>query len=512
MNGKRTKRGISPDQLTIVFEASALEASDGTGANETSATQRESVLPTLEPSDPPTPASATSVATGKQPGRSKQYSLIDKVWAPSNLWQAWRHVAEKGGSGGVDGVSIKIFSQDPEARLRELSEDLKAKTYRPHPVRRHYIPKTDGGRRPLGIPTIRDRIVQQALCQILTPIFERVFMESSHGFRPERGTATAIGVVDRAVRNGYEWIVDADIKGFFDNVDHEMLLGFINEEIADGSVLQLIRHILEAGVLEPSASTLEPTELGTPQGGPISPLLANIYLHGLDVSMQGRFGLVRYADDFAIFARSQSEAEAALELARKVLGDLKLELHSEKTRIVHIEQGFDFLGFCYVRSKKGQLIKKVRSKSKKKFNDTVRARTPRLKNQRKTKRRHLTVARLSHNPRVKEMIASVNRHLRGWHWFFKGVWGIQPETAFGAFDGRVRARIRLAITGRVGPGWWHNVLNNALLAELGLLSLVQLQKHYLERRNLISLPGRAVSMESRMRENRMYGLGRQGGR
>jgi RNA-directed DNA polymerase len=173
-------------------------------------------------------------------------------------------------------VTIEKFAEGATTRLQQLSEELRAKTYRPQPVRRVWIPKSGGGTRPLGIPTVRDRIVQQALRQILSPIFEAKFSPRSHGFRPGRGCQTALEGVDRAVRAGYEWVVDADLQSFFDTVDHELLLTALNEEVAEGSVLKLIRHVLTAGVGGVAAREVEPTELGTPQGGPLSPLLANV--------------------------------------------------------------------------------------------------------------------------------------------------------------------------------------------------------------------------------------------
>jgi RNA-directed DNA polymerase len=426
------------------------------------------------------------VAIGKQQGRKKWFSLLDKVFAHANLMKAWLRVAENGGAAGIDGMTVKAFAQDCEARLTALSNDLRGKTYRPQPVRRVYIPKSGGGKRPLGIPTVRDRIVQQALHQILSPIFEAKFSNHSHGFRPGLGCATALEVVDRAVRNGYEWIVDADIQGFFDNVDHELLLTAVNEEISDGSVLKLIGYILQAGIVEPDTWELEPSELGTPQGGPLSPLLANIYLHRLDTSMKGRYGLVRYADDFVLLTRSRSEAEAALALARGVLeGELKLRLHPDKTRIVHIDKGFDFLGYRYLRSKKGQLVKIVRGKSKRTFREKARALTPRDKSQRKPKARHFTLSRLLQNQRLRAIIEALNRFLRGWHGYFKHVW-VRSDTAFRALDEYVRGRVRLVLTGRVGSGWWHMAIPNWMLGELKLVSLIELQNAYLTERRMLS--------------------------
>jgi RNA-directed DNA polymerase len=281
--------------------------------------------------------SRTALSSASKPERKRKWhSLYDKVDALPNLEQAWKQVAENNGAAGIDKVTVEQFSENASARLQQLNLDLRQKTYRPVSVRRVFIPKGAGGKRLLGIPTIRDRIVQQALRQVLEPIFEGVFSSRSHGFRPGRGSPTALDVVERAIRSGYTWVVDADIASFFDTVDHEKLLDAVNEEVADGSVLRLIRYILKSGVKLAQVSESEPTEQGTPQGGPVSPLLANIYLHAFDTAIAQRgYGLVRYADDFVIFTKSEGEAQAALAACREVLeGRLGLVVHPEKTRIV----------------------------------------------------------------------------------------------------------------------------------------------------------------------------------
>ena len=422
-----------------------------------------------------------AAARSQRARKKKWHSLRDKVYALRNLQAAWERVRANRGAPGVDGMTIEQFAEGAEERLQQLSQDLRAKTYRPQPVRRVFIPKGDGGQRPLGIPTVRDRIVQQALLQVLAPLFEAKFSPRSHGFRPGRGCATALDVVDRAVRHGYGWVVDADLQRFFDTVDHERLLDALNEEVADGSVLKLIRRILAAGVQLPAAGEVEPTELGTPQGGPLSPLLANIYLHAFDVQMvEAGYGLVRDADDFVLFARSESEANAALERAREILeGQLGLRLHPEKTRVVPVAHGFEFLGFHYYwDAKQGQWRKEVRRKSAQRFRAALRQLTPRLKGQRLPKPRHLTRQRLAKNLRLREMVKQVNRYLRGWHWYFKGVW--RPyEGPFYYFDCFVRRRLRSAITGRIGSGWWHQRLPNTLLEELGLVPLNEWHRRYL---------------------------------
>lgn len=429
----------------------------------------------------PPASSAPPDARSKAERKRKWHSLNDKVYALPNLWQAWQRVKANRGAAGIDRMSIHKFDEHALERLEQLAADLKSKSYRPQPVRRALIPKGGGGQRPLGIPTVRDRIVQQALLQILEPIFEAIFSNRSHGFRRERGCATALSVVDRAVRHGYAWVVDADIQTFFDTVDHEKLLEALNEEVADGSVLGLIRQILQAGVVLPEAGEVEPTEEGAPQGGPISPLLANVYLHRFDERMvEAGYGLVRYADDFVIFAKSESEATQALQLAREILeGELGLRLHPEKTRVVSVAEGFAFLGFHYFRDPKtGRLCKEVRRKSVHRFREAIRLRTARLHAQRAVKAKHITLGRLAKNQRLKKIILDLNRYLRGWHWYFKPIWS-RYDPPFGSFDGFVRRRVRLAITGRVGNGWWNHLITNDLLRRLGLVSLTDLQSKYL---------------------------------
>lgn len=244
---KRPTNAVGQLVLQIVFPEG--KTSDGTGETKGNA---------------PEASSGPSTARSKPERKGKWYSLIDKVYALPNLRAAWEKVRANKGAAGVDGITMKAFEQGADERLQQLADDLRQKTYRPQPVRRVYIPKSGGGKRPLGIPTVRDRIVQQALRQILEPIFEGKFRKCSHGFRPKRGCATALDVVDRAVRYGYQWVVDADIQAFFDTVDHERLLAAVNKEIADGSVVNLIAGILRAGVKEPEASETEPTELGAP--------------------------------------------------------------------------------------------------------------------------------------------------------------------------------------------------------------------------------------------------------
>ena len=282
--------------------------------------------------------------------KHKWYSLYDKVYGPANLERAWEKVRSNKGAGGVDSQSIADFEREKEKHQGEIHRLLREKRYKPLSLRRVYIPKGNGERRPLGIPTIRDRVVQQALLNILEPIFEPTFHEHSYGFRTNRSTHTAIEHVVQSMQEGKEWVLEIDIRKYFDTVNHELLLDAVNEEVSDGSVLRLIRLFLESGVMENGVR--RETEEGTPQGGVISPLLANIYLNHFDWEMAKRdHDTVRYADDAVVLCGSREEAKRALGDVQKMLeGKLRLKLHPEKTRILyHREWSFDFLGFLVHR-------------------------------------------------------------------------------------------------------------------------------------------------------------------
>ena len=417
---------------------------------------------------------ATPVGEGR-PKPRKWYSLYDKVYALKNLQVAWEKVEANGGAAGCDGQSVTQFAAHAEANLQALHEQLRTKQYRPRPVKRVEIPKAGGGVRPLGIPCVRDRIVQQAVLQVLQPIFEPLFSDRAHGFRPGRGTRTALEIVDRAVQCGYEWIVDADIERFFDTVDHELLNRQLNAVIADGSVLNLIQAFLKSGVLV-GGSEIAASEVGTPQGGPLSPLLSNVYLLPLDQALEASgFGLVRYADDFVIFTKSRERAEQALGVVQATLKGLKLRLHPEKTRVVRLDEGFDFLGFHYFRDEQGRLQKKVGAKSLRRFREAIRKRTKRHAGQKRPKASRCSVARLQKNARVQRMIAEVSRFLRGWHGYFR-----RARPTYGDylndFDRIVRQRLRNAISGRFAKGRWNHVLSNELFDAIGLRCLAQQQR------------------------------------
>ena len=300
----------------------------------------------------------------------KWYSLVDKAIRPTTLDAAWHKVARNKGAAGVDGQSIERFAAQADRYLRELHDSLKDGSYRPSPVKRVEIPKGDGRTRPLGIPTVKDRIVQTALKMTIEPIFEAQFRPGSYGFRPGRSAKDALREVDQLVKAGYTWVVDADLQGYFDSIPQDRLLAVVEQSISDGRVLALIDGFLRQDIMQDMARW-KPTA-GTPQGAVISPLLANLYLHPLDLLMEapGR-RMVRYADDFVILCRTQDEAVAALRHVEAWVAANGLTLHPDKTRVGDCRQpgqGFEFLGY---RFEAGRRL--VRKRSLQALKDKVRA-------------------------------------------------------------------------------------------------------------------------------------------
>jgi RNA-directed DNA polymerase len=391
--------------------------------------------------------------TRGEPADRVWFTLMDKTDAPANLQSAFEKVMRNGGSAGADEQTVAHFGRRAEEELQRLHEQLREGTYQPQPVRRAWIEKPGSKeKRPLGIPAVRDRIVQGALRHVLEPIFETDMAEHSYGFRPGRGAKDALRRVDTLLKAGHDWVVDADLKSYFDTIPHERLLDLVKERVADGRVLALVESFLRAGVMEESKGW-QPSERGTPQGGVISPLLANVYLNLLDHEMAiAGWEMVRYADDFVILSRSEAGAKNALEAVRRWVGEAGLTLHPEKTRIVNATQpgGFDFLGYHFERG-----MKWPRKKSLEKLKERVRAKTPRQDG------RSLT-----------DIVSDVNRSLRGWYGYFQH----SQANVFAAVDGYVRRRLRSLLEKRRGRtrqglGAAQQRWPNAWFAARGLLSL-----------------------------------------
>jgi RNA-directed DNA polymerase len=391
--------------------------------------------------------------TASEPADRVWFRLWDKTDAPANLQSAFPKVWRNGGSAGADEQTVAHFGRHAEAELQRLHEQLRDGTYRPQPVRRAWIAKPGSKeKRPLGIPAVRDRIVQGALRHVMEPIFEAEFAEHSYGFRPGRGAKDALRCVDHLLKAGHDWVVDADLKSCFDTIPHERLLALVKTRVADGRVLALVKSFLRAGVMA-AAKGWQPSERGTPQGGVSSPLLANVYLDPLDHQMAAAgWELVRYADDFVILCRSEAEAQAALMAVRQWVSGAGLTLHPEKTRIVNAAQpgGFDFLGYHFERGQKWP-----RQKSLGKLKDRVRAQTSRLDGR-----------------SLSAIVRDVNRSLRGWYGDFQH----SRASTFTAVDGYVRRRLRSLLQWRLdgvgqGIGATHQRWPNAWFAHCGLLSL-----------------------------------------
>lgn len=363
---------------------------------------------------------------------NKWFSLIDKVASERTLGLAWEKVCVNAGACGVDDITVERFAKDSQSRLLAVKEHLNKGSYQPKPVKRVWIPKPGSAeKRPLGIPTVTDRVVQTALRMVIEPIFESRFHPHSYGFRPGRGCKDALRRVEDLLHAGHAQVVEVDIKGCFDAIPHDRLMARVRERLADGRVLGLIEGFLKQGVME--GTDWREAEEGTPQGGVVSPLLANVYLDALDWLMSGEgFEMVRYADDMVVLCRNHEEALAALAKLREWMTRAGLRLHPDKTGLVDMSLAgshFDFLGYRFKRGGRGSLIRLVRPKSLCKLRETLRGRT------RRTDGRSLSV-----------IVTDINRSLKGWYAYFKHV----KADALEQVDRWVRMRLRSILRKRRG--------------------------------------------------------------
>ena len=383
----------------------------------------------------------------------KWYSLIDKVYNPRTLKAAWKKVASNRGAAGVDKISIKRFRSNAQFYLEELERDLRNGAFRPSPVRRVHIPKDGKKTRPLGIPTVKDRIVQTALKMVLEPIFENEFLTLSYGFRPGLGCKDALREVDRLLKEGYTWVVDADVKSYFDTIPHNLLMDRIREKVSDRKILNLIELFLKQEIME-GMKCWNPIS-GTPQGAVLSPLLSNVYLHQLDLTLyQNGYKMIRYADDWVVLCRSIEKAKAALSLIQSWIDQNGLQLSPEKTHIGNSlgnGHGFEFLGYRFEGGRRY-----VRSKSLKKFKDKIRLKTRRTR-----------------GDSIEKIISDLNPTIKGWFGYFKHA----HHYTFSSLDGFIRRRLRAVLRKqkkRPGSGKTdrdHRQWPNAFFAERGLFTM-----------------------------------------
>jgi len=402
--------------------------------------------------------------------KQKVHSLVDKVYSRKNLTLAWERVRANQGAGGTDGVTIGEFEADLDANLERLHRELRETTYRPQAVRRLEIPKrgAPGKTRPLGIPSVYDRVCQQALVNRLEPIFEKVFDPSSFGYRKGRKTADALAKIWREVEAGNEWIVDADLKDYFGSVNHEKLMTLLGKQIADSGVLKLIQQMLKAGY-EAKGQRFE-TPRGTPQGGVVSPMLSNILLTPFDKEMRHKgYQLTRWADDWVVTCRTRAEAQSALAQATKILGKLGVTLNREKTRIVHIAQGFEFLGFKIGRGKGRLKLSRDRITSKLNRHNLYAIPTQKSLDRFKDQIRALTQRRTP--LRMGELIKTINPIIRGWGNYYCRS---QVRKRFHQLDGWIVRRLWSHRAKRWRNSCWKNYPTKRLLGEFKLVNLVSL--------------------------------------
>lgn len=375
----------------------------------------------------------------------KAHSLTGRI-TDGLMLASFKAVKRNRGAAGIDKVSIKMFEANLADNLRALMRDLKTGSFQPYPLRRHLIRKNETEFRPLGIPAVRDRVAQEVVRRLLSPIFEPLFHPASYGFRPGRNCHMALEAVLKLQEEGYRVIVDADIHGFFDNLTHQIIMQAVAERVADGNILRLVEKFLTSGVMD--NGIFKPTTIGTPQGGVVSPLLANIVLNHLDWQLHGAgLRFVRYADDFVVLCQTPDQAKEALAFVQQVLeGSLKLQLSREKTKVTSLGKGYQFLGFS-IRSHS----RRMRPKSVKKFKDKIRELTSRKAN--------LDAAR----------IEQLNRVIRGTAQYFATDFFTGREV-FHKLDSWIRMRLRCMKTKRKSTND-NRKIRNKVFDRLGLLTL-----------------------------------------
>ena len=376
--------------------------------------------------------------------KQKVHSLTGRIEYPVMV-KAFKAVKKNRGAAGIDKVSIKMFEANLEDNLMALMRDMKKGVFEPHPLKRVHIPKGDGRFRPLGIPAVRDRVCQEVVRSLLEPIFEQKFHETSYGSRPGRNCHQAIEKILEYHQQGYNVVLDADIKGFFDNIPFKVIMNAIASEIADGNILRLIEKFLRSGVME--NGVFKPTTIGTPQGGVISPLLANAVLNHLDWTLHEHgYRFSRYADDFVIACKSKKEAKEAKDLVESTLTEIGLELSQEKTKITTYGKGYDFLGF-----KISSRSRRMRTKYVKKFKDKIR---------------ELTIRKRNFDDQV---IVKLNQVIRGTANYFATSFST-CRWMFQKLDSWIRMRLRCMKKKR--KSYHDNMkMRNKLFSQLGLLSL-----------------------------------------
>jgi RNA-directed DNA polymerase len=391
---------------------------------------------------------------------NKWFSLMDKAYRPSTLEIAWTKVKANKGAAGVDKTTVSMFESQQMKYLKELEQELKSGTYIPQSIKRVYIPKGQGKMRPLGIPSVKDRIAQQAVKMVLEPIFEKEFLEMSYGFRPKRGAQMAIEEVTNLIKEGYKWVVDIDIQSYFDSIPHDKLMTKVKRRVSDGNIIDLLKLWLKQEIMDECKSWIP--SCGSPQGAVISPLLSNIYLHDLDVAVsEAGYKMIRYADDLVILTRSQEEAEEALKVVQTWVIEHELILHPEKTHIgdCTVEgQGFEFLGYRFEAGTSW-----IRRKSIQKLRDRIREETSKVGGQ-----------------SIDAVILKLNPVLRGWSNYFKMV----TKYTLGTFDSFVRRRLRAILQRQqkkksFGGGWCHTKYPNKFFADKGLVNMENIQRQYL---------------------------------